>query len=95
MLGSMVGMHQALNQRVSFFPTTFRVWSQVQTCPKKKKKNLPLELVERFCNATCDIALGATQEGGPSVPGRKQRLQPSQREEVDPGCTQRPDVQTR
>ena len=60
MLGSMVGMQQAFNQRVSFFPTTFRVWSQVQTWPKKKKKKLSLELVERSCNATCDIALGAT-----------------------------------
>lgn len=75
--------------------TTFRVCFQVQTWPKKKKVCLLLEAVERHCRGTCGIALGATQDGGHGVPGRKQRLSPPQRKDVHPGCTQRPDVQMR
>lgn len=57
----MVGIEQAFNQCVSFLPTTFRVWSQVQT---QSKESLILEVVGRPCHNTCDIALGAKQEGG-------------------------------
>lgn len=73
--------------------TTFRIWFQVRTWLKKKKKRvcLLLEVVER----SCGIALSATQDGGHGVPGRKQRLPPRQRKEVHPGGTQRPDVQMR
>ena len=50
-----------------------------------------MEVVER----SCGIALGATQDGGHGVPGRKQRLPPHQGKEVHPGGTQRPDFQMR
>lgn len=71
--------------------TTFRVRAQVQA---QSKESLILEVVVRTCSNTHDIALGATEEGGDGAPKRKQRVKPRQREEVDPSCTQRPDIQT-
>lgn len=54
-----------------------------------------MEVVGRPCSSTWDIAVGAVREGEDSAPKRTQRIQTSQREQVDPGCTQRPEVQTR
>ena len=93
MLGSMAGIQQAFNQCVSFFLPPLELGFKFRLGQKKKKKRvcLLLEVVER----SCGIALGATQDSGHGLPGRKQRLPPRQRKEVHPGCAQRPDVQMR
>lgn len=74
------GWHKAC---VSFLSTTFRVWSPVQA---ESKENLQLEAVVRLWYNTHDIALGANRKV--ETKGK------AQSEDVDPGCTQRPAVQT-